>query len=47
MLLQIIPVAQNHNKPKLLLFWDSMKIPPLTTIIFSFVIAEEAKVKKR
>jgi hypothetical protein len=46
-LLQIIPVAQNQNKTKLLLFWNSMEIPPLTTIFFSFVTVEEAKVKKR
>lgn len=47
LLLHIFLVAQNHIKPRLLLFWNSMKLPPSIDTIFSFATSKEAEAKKR
>jgi len=47
LLLHIFPVAQNHNKPRLLLFWNSMKLPPSIATIFSFATSKEVEAKNK
>jgi hypothetical protein len=47
LLLQIILIVQNHNKPKLLLFQNFMRLPHSATTISNFATTEEAKAQEK